>query len=572
MKKLLLLLILSFFSIQGFAAGCPDGSEPVKSVSADGSYYEYNCGGGSNNTSTSNSNSAVACGTNIATVIPERWTCFESPLMDIEIPEDWKLIDDYDRYQEIISRNAIPRGVGHPSNPLKSECIDMFHNISDYAWNTETQFGLKINSCQEDLRARLYEGKKLDGIKWTNGRDYAHEILEYWASVDALKQPKDPKSGFDYAWILTMQYVTGIYAQEKDNIEFSNTFKAWLTNRLLNAQWRSFRVQDAANPFSYRCKEILYNLKHPIWINDCSTTRFAYTEAMLVGGLALDNQEIFDEGIDSLQYITSLFNDENIYPLASRGVRAMSYYTHIPVFFSSFAVILDTVDYDFMEHEMPNGFKVHEAIQFSFEHLWEDDLSIFWPYIQLNLGTNNNMQYTELLKPKAEREHYVGYFASKPQQNVRNAINYVEEYQPELKDKFGYEEVYSKFVKGTEDISYYDNNPSKYGMFDSSFFDIHSVYKASDKVFFSEENIEARRIAQETLDKELAEIKAQLAAEEKANEKEIAELEAQLAAEEEAIEKEIAELEAQLEEELAAEAARIVAEQEACKVSVLNGE
>jgi hypothetical protein len=32
MKKLLLLLTLSFFSIQGFAAGCPDGSEPVKSI------------------------------------------------------------------------------------------------------------------------------------------------------------------------------------------------------------------------------------------------------------------------------------------------------------------------------------------------------------------------------------------------------------------------------------------------------------------------------------------------------------------------------------------------------------
>ena len=565
MKKLFLLLILSFLSAQGLAGECPDGSEPVKSVSADGTYFVYSCGGGSNNTSTSNSNSAAACGTNIATVIPEQWTCFESPLMDIEIPEDWKLIDNYVRYQNIISRNAIPRGVGHPSNPLKSECIDMFHNISDYAWNTETQFGLKINSCQEDLRARLYEGKKLDGIKWTNGRDYAHEILEYWASVDALKQPKDPKSGFDYAWILTMQYVTGIYAQEKDNIEFSNTFKAWLTNRLLNAQWRSFRVQDAANPFSYRCKEILYNLKHPIWINDCSTTRFAYTEAMLVGGLALDNQEIFDEGIDSLQYITSLFNDENIYPLASRGVRAMSYYTHIPVFFSSFAVILDTVDYDFMEHEMPNGFKVHEAIQLSFEHLWEDDLSIFWPYIQLNIGTNGNPQYTELLKPKAEREHYVGYFASKPQQNVRSAINYVEEYQPELKDRFGYEEVYSKFAKGTEDISYYDHNPSYYWMFDSSFFDIHSIYKASDKVFFSEENIEARRIAEEAARIAAEEEAARIAAEEEAariaEEKRIAAEAARIAAEEDAIEKEIAELEAQL-----------AAEEEACKVSELNGE
>ena len=44
MKKLLLLLTLSFFSIQGFAAGCPDGSEPVKSISADGTYFEYKCG------------------------------------------------------------------------------------------------------------------------------------------------------------------------------------------------------------------------------------------------------------------------------------------------------------------------------------------------------------------------------------------------------------------------------------------------------------------------------------------------------------------------------------------------
>ena len=34
-KKYIFLLILSFFSIQSFAAGCPDGSEPVKSISAD---------------------------------------------------------------------------------------------------------------------------------------------------------------------------------------------------------------------------------------------------------------------------------------------------------------------------------------------------------------------------------------------------------------------------------------------------------------------------------------------------------------------------------------------------------
>ena len=59
MKKLFLLLILSFFSTQGLAAGCPDGSEPVKSVSADGSYFVFNCGGGSEQASSSTASSST---------------------------------------------------------------------------------------------------------------------------------------------------------------------------------------------------------------------------------------------------------------------------------------------------------------------------------------------------------------------------------------------------------------------------------------------------------------------------------------------------------------------------------
>jgi len=66
MKKLLLLLILSFFSAQGNAGSCPDGSDPVKSVSADGTYFVYNCGGGSNNAKdTKTSNKASTNSSNI---------------------------------------------------------------------------------------------------------------------------------------------------------------------------------------------------------------------------------------------------------------------------------------------------------------------------------------------------------------------------------------------------------------------------------------------------------------------------------------------------------------------------
>ena len=398
--------------------------------------------------------------------------------MDIEIPEDWKLIDDYDRYQEIISRNAAPRLLGFSNNPPKSLCMDMLHNFKKFS----NMSGGRINfdGCMQDLRARLYEGD----------RDYVREIFEHWARV-GLDQPKDSGIGpRDYIYFLTLNNASGIYAQEKDNIEFSDTFKAWLTDRLLNVEFRSFRVPTSHDPVSYRGKEILYNYKAPDWGNDWSTTRFYYTEAQLVGGLALGNKEIFDEGIDSLQYITSLFNDENIYPWAARGIRAMGYYSQIPTFLSNYAVILDTVDYDFMEHEMPNGFKVHEAIKFAFDIVWADDLSILWPYIQLNLGTNGDNQSAKMLLPLHKRPKD-GYLPSKPQKVVRQSLRYVDEYQPELKELYGYEEVYSKNVTGTEDFCdpgtglvvktncvYYDL--SWYAMHHvKGPFDMHSIYKAN---------------------------------------------------------------------------------------------
>ena len=48
MQKLFLILIPFFLSAQSIAGSCPDGSEPVKSISADGTYFVYNCGGGGN--------------------------------------------------------------------------------------------------------------------------------------------------------------------------------------------------------------------------------------------------------------------------------------------------------------------------------------------------------------------------------------------------------------------------------------------------------------------------------------------------------------------------------------------
>jgi hypothetical protein len=52
-QSFLIVISLTFTVVsQGLSASCPDGSEPIKSVSEDGTYFVYNCG-----TSNSNSNS-----------------------------------------------------------------------------------------------------------------------------------------------------------------------------------------------------------------------------------------------------------------------------------------------------------------------------------------------------------------------------------------------------------------------------------------------------------------------------------------------------------------------------------
>ena len=60
MKKIFLIFILTFISIKSFAGSCPDGSDPTKSISDDGTYFVYKCGGGDENVKESNSASKVS--------------------------------------------------------------------------------------------------------------------------------------------------------------------------------------------------------------------------------------------------------------------------------------------------------------------------------------------------------------------------------------------------------------------------------------------------------------------------------------------------------------------------------
>jgi len=104
---------------------------------------------------------------------------------------------------------------------------------------------------------------------------------------------------------------------------------------------------------------------------------------------------------------------------------------------------------------------------------------MLYPIISMNLASNQDQHFAKMLLPLHKRPKD-GYIPDKPQKVVRQALRYVDEYQPELKDRYGYEEVYSKNVTGTEDMNDVWHDSSWYAMHHvAGSFDMHSIYKAN---------------------------------------------------------------------------------------------
>jgi len=106
MKKLLLVLILSLLSAQSFAGSCPDGSDPVKSVSADGTYFVYNCGGSSSVTDSTNASSNIKALAGIDIENDPEKDFFRAPMTgywNFQIKEAWATNDfNNDGYVDFI--------------------------------------------------------------------------------------------------------------------------------------------------------------------------------------------------------------------------------------------------------------------------------------------------------------------------------------------------------------------------------------------------------------------------------------------------------------------------------------
>ena len=168
MKKLLLLLILSFFSVQSFAGSCPDGSEPVRSISADGTYFVYNCGGDSNNAKDTKESEAESPSSKSIYVSDKIYNDF------LNLPKENKIQScGYERFKpnwQVINKDLAPRIKGYNArmdNWRKVEGAYSREVLSKYLEATTFAMVSEDQKLKEELFDKLYDWASKDALSET---------------------------------------------------------------------------------------------------------------------------------------------------------------------------------------------------------------------------------------------------------------------------------------------------------------------------------------------------------------------------------------------------------------------
>ena len=156
MKKLFLILTLLLISNFSFAGDCPDGSDPVRSVSDDGTYFVFSCGGNnsSNSSNQSSSSSSSSSLTKDASIIT------------------YEVVFAADVLQELLERVLSKTDFDFSKHKLTSNADNWRCNFIMRRVNYEDSVGGTIESWSSARGAIVISGSKISfakGSAWEMG-------------------------------------------------------------------------------------------------------------------------------------------------------------------------------------------------------------------------------------------------------------------------------------------------------------------------------------------------------------------------------------------------------------------
>ena len=440
MKKILFIFVLSLYSIQGYASSCPDGSEPVRSISEDGTYFVFNC---------STTDLIKKQGGDGYDSFPVHEFA-KSPLRDLEVQENWQLFKDPDELDLFHSRfkYAIDE-----KGPLR------WWKMSSYVDDCEratAEFDIEAFKSIEETgdRATFFiRCKTFFTHKHFRDQDEGIKVFERillsWAKNKPIDYPdkniKNSHSDIAYAATMTVGDFASFYAIYYDDFNFNKEQRQavddYLSDWLINYDLEPTRDRKICNLEAPETFEIEGHDAFGIYADYCGSNRWRMGLGAVYLGLRTGNQRLFTAGNRHIEINLAAIDKDGIFPQWSRkGALALSYQRQLPEVLTLLALAYESIGYDFYEHQLPHGKKIHEVYEALFDFIYHPEKLNKYAFARWDFVGKNAYEFDKLtLKEKWRREYIY------PEVLASQSKGYVLRYRPDLMGDIDYSENWKEY-------------------------------------------------------------------------------------------------------------------------------
>lgn len=285
----------------------------------------------------------------------------DDPILNLKVPEDWKIVGDYSGYR-LSEREYINFRASSPYN----ECIDKWITVGTITSRNEDEM-LRCSHMILQGGNRFYPTAPIIVLKKLayDDNDRMQFKVSTNHSYDAyVKQSFLAGLATWYAMNYNLSDITLTDAERAriDNYIVSHLMK----NKLQKSELSNTScVVFLSNPENAARKEIDFD--------PCGSIALKIAPAEILLGLRLKNQELFSKGNQNIFNALAMIDSNGIYvPYAMKGGKSYSYYVSGVKGMSLIVEIYKSVGFDLLSYQLPHGKTVKEYYDKAYTILAED--------------------------------------------------------------------------------------------------------------------------------------------------------------------------------------------------------
>jgi hypothetical protein len=162
---------------------------------------------------------------------------------------------------------------------------------------------------------------------------------------------------------------------------------AYLTRKLMEQTFEPINYGYKPCDINIDIENLSAMTEDALWdFNNCGNMRRRVAIGEIMLGFRLEDQKLLDKGHDDLYFVQAFYNKDGIDTNnAMRGGKTVNYNWATSKDISLLVEVYDSVGYDYLEHTLPRGAKVHEYLSFIYKLM--KDFKLTAPWAKYNVGT-----------------------------------------------------------------------------------------------------------------------------------------------------------------------------------------